>query len=151
MCGISFSHKRGPILKTCSDKCHRKYNRIYRQAHDKKSFEHVLKFLARKIRSRSKYRRNEICDVKYEFLSKLFKEQKGKCIITKIPFQISPNAKEMSPWAISIDRKDNSKGYQKDNIQLVCMMYNFCKHTWTHEDVIKFSKTILNNIRGDNQ
>jgi len=37
----------------------------------------------------------------------------------------------------SLDRVDSSKGYTKDNVQLVCRIYNTAKGNGTKEDVMK--------------
>lgn len=47
-----------------------------------------------------------------------------------------------NPYAPSIDRIDNNKGYTNDNIQITCMIYNFCKNKFTDEQVEKFFKDI---------
>lgn len=46
---------------------------------------------------------------------------------------------------ISIDRKDSNKGYEKDNIQLVCMAVNQMKSDMTNEQLLYFCKQIINN------
>lgn len=42
------------------------------------------------------------------------------------------------PYAPSLDRIDSNAGYTKDNVQLVCMIYNFCKNKFTTEQVNDF-------------
>lgn len=43
-----------------------------------------------------------------------------------------------NPYAPSIDRIDSNKGYTDDNIQFTCMIYNFCKNSFTEEQVEEF-------------
>lgn len=47
------------------------------------------------------------------------------------------------PFKPSVDRIDNSKGYTIDNIRIVWQIENYCKNTYTQEDVIEFCKRKL--------
>lgn len=44
--------------------------------------------------------------------------------------------------APSVDRIDNEKGYTDDNVQIVCMIYNFCKNKFTDNQVHNFIKEV---------
>ena len=46
----------------------------------------------------------------------------------------------------SIDRKDNSKGYTKDNIWIISFKANRMKNTASVTELITFSKSILNTF-----
>ena len=48
-----------------------------------------------------------------------------------------------NPWAPSIDRIDPSKGYTEDNCEVVIWMYNSCKHSFDHDDVVQFAKQVI--------
>ena len=55
-------------------------------------------------------------------------KQKYKCALTGIDFQfIFSRQYRTNPWAPSIDRIDNSKGYLIENIQIVCSVVNVAK------------------------
>jgi hypothetical protein len=45
----------------------------------------------------------------------------------------------------SIDRRDNNKGYIKDNIDVLCIKCNFMKYNYTVDDFIKYCYNIKNN------
>lgn len=59
-----------------------------------------------------------------------------KCKITNIKLELGEF--NYNPYAPSIDRIDNSLGYTDDNIQIVCVIYNFCKNEFTDKQVKKF-------------
>lgn len=65
---------------------------------------------------------------------------KQKCAKTNIDLIIDDSS--YNPYAPSIDRIDNSKGYTDENIQIVCMIYNFCKNSFTEEIVDDFFNKI---------
>lgn len=46
------------------------------------------------------------------------------------------------PWGPSVDRIDPSKGYTKDNCQIVCWAYNMAKSDWDHETVKRLAIAI---------
>lgn len=47
-----------------------------------------------------------------------------------------------SPWAPSLDRIENSKGYELENVQLVCWLYNQAKGQFTDEDVLILAEAL---------
>lgn len=51
-----------------------------------------------------------------------------------------------SPWAPSVDRIDNSKGYERSNVQLVCWIYNQAKGQFTDEDVKKMAVALCQHL-----
>lgn len=67
------------------------------------------------------------------------------CPYTHIPFDYSVGAKgERNPWAPSIDRKDNSKGYTLNNIEIVSFWWNCAKNSWPPEVMVQ----ALSGLRG---
>ena len=50
-------------------------------------------------------------------------------------------------YNISIDRIDSTKGYTKDNVQLVCAQVNMMKAEMTMEELYIFCENIVNNKR----
>jgi hypothetical protein len=60
-----------------------------------------------------------VCEITSDDLIDLFKKQRGRCAISGIFLQF-----DGKNWVLSLDRKDPSKGYTKDNIQLICGEFN---------------------------
>lgn len=132
--------------KTCSRKCFQKHRRDYIHSYNRKNFKNVILEALRKIKGRARLKGFEY-NLDFNYIWKVFKYQKGTCLQTNIPLEISSGhgLANRSPWGFSIDRIDNDEGYVKGNIQIVSNMYNMCKSTWKHEDIIKFCKELLNN------
>lgn len=81
------------------------------------------------------------------------KLEKGICEVSGIPFEIKNSGESFNilPFAPSLDRIDNSKGYIKDNIQLVCFIYNVGKNRFRSEDFSKLAFSFVdyqNKIEG---
>lgn len=64
----------------------------------------------------------------------------GLCQVTKIQFDFSGIR---TPFIPSIDRIDSSKGYTKDNSQIVIFAYNLAKDHWSHNDVMLMAKALI--------
>jgi hypothetical protein len=57
-------------------------------------------------------------------LEKLWKKQKGMCFWMDIPMEFKGLFVSNSPWAPSVERLDNSKGYVKGNVVLATAFAN---------------------------
>lgn len=67
--------------------------------------------------------------------------EQGACAVTNLPFSLEANGGR-SPWAPSLDRIDPEKGYTKDNVQVVCWLYNNAKHTYSHDDILQLAQAL---------
>lgn len=81
-------------------------------------------------------------DLTIDLLEAFFIIQDWKCAVTNIPFDFS-TMQGMRPFGPAIDRKDSSRGYTADNIQIVCNIYNYGKNKFTHQDVVDFAIALL--------
>ena len=66
----------------------------------------------------------------------------GVCEITGIEFDLSKPNGRARPFSPSLDRLHSEKGYTKDNVRVVCWIYNAAKGSWTHDDVVKLAKAV---------
>lgn len=65
------------------------------------------------------------------FLQQMSETQGDKCLLTGIPFELSSDKGfAFRPYAPSVDRKDNARGYTPDNVQLVCVIVNKAKNEY---------------------
>jgi len=67
------------------------------------------------------------------------------CPILKIKLERNTNHfKGNSP---SVDRKDSTKGYTKDNIQVISQKANIMKHNATEEELILFAEWVFETYK----
>lgn len=122
ICSISFISSGGncPYCTTCSKT---RRIRLYYS-----SFPSRITQLLGNAKTRSDANNWEY-DLDKDFILDLYEKQEGLCAIIKEPLTIGDskiNTRTMST-DISIDRIDNTKGYTKDNIQLVQQRINFMR------------------------
>ena len=55
---------------------------------------------------------------------------------------LSGNRRE-NPWAPSIDRIDNSKGYEAGNVRMVCVAANFAMNAWGEEALYELAASMV--------
>lgn len=97
------------------------------------------RFLA--LRDRNKKFDTEL-DFDVTYLQELWEKQQGLCALSKIPMTFIVR-KGRIPTNVSIDRIDSTKGYLKENIQLVCMAVNQMKSDLSYTELYKFCKQII--------
>lgn len=67
------------------------------------------------------------------------KIQSGFCEKTGIPFELDNTRGPFSP---SVDQREPGKGYTKENVQVVVLIYNMAKANFKHEDVVKLANFV---------
>lgn len=67
----------------------------------------------------------------------------GKCQLTGIKFNLSPNQNPFSP---TVDRINNKKGYTKANCRVILRAVNAAKGTGTDADMLLIAKAIIKNL-----
>lgn len=81
--------------------------------------------------------------LKHNLDLKWIQEQIDKnCAKTKLPFSFDLD-RDRNPFAPSIDRKDNNKGYTKDNCQVTIWAYNCGKGDFNEKDLYIMAKAYL--------
>lgn len=69
---------------------------------------------------------------------------KGFCEATGLAFDMAPpNKHHANPWAPSLDRRDSSKGYTPDNVQVVVAAYNYAKSEWSETVLLRLARAIV--------
>jgi hypothetical protein len=131
--------KRNPDKKKQYRKKHYDSHResIIKKHQDRTS---TVKGHLQKLINLMKERKQLTCDQ----LFVLYENQKGKCAITG--FEMTHiMRKGKIPTNISIDRIDSNKGYEIDNVRLVCSRANMMKGPFTDSELVDWCKAILSN------
>ena len=68
----------------------------------------------------------------------------GFCEATGIPFVLEPSAEtRRHPFAPSLDRTDSTKGYTKDNVKIVSVIYNIAKADFSPEHLEMMARAVV--------
>ncbi len=129
-------------FKGCCKDCERKRLREYNKNNPKKASEKGKRFnrtLKGKIKSwkRSGSKRGFEWDLDYDFLNSI----PLVCAYTDEILTMETNNLN----TISLDRIDNTKNYEKDNVVLCCEIVNSMKRDLTKEELILWCGKIWNN------
>lgn len=81
--------------------------------------------------------------INYEFLCEMWDRQDGRCAVTGVPMT---HIKGIGYVAtnVSVDRIHNDRGYERDNVRLVCRVVNFMKNTMSDREMMQWSALVLN-------
>lgn len=75
-------------------------------------------------------------------LKELYKKQNGICALSGVSMTYTLG-KGRTPTNVSVDRIDPTKGYTKDNVQLVCMAVNQMKSDLNMEELLAFCSAVI--------
>lgn len=108
-----------------------------------------FRYFMKMFRNRSRDSKKTI-NVDLQYIKKIWDKQKGICPMTgwklELPHGSQGWKNEGNTRRASVDRIDNSKGYVKENIRFVSVMFNYCRNGFEDEDVIEFCKVMMNNM-----
>ncbi len=103
--------------------------------------------------SKSRYSAREVRNLKFtidiDYVMNLLIKQDGKCALTgwDLEFTRGGDWDGKNPRGATMDRIDNSKGYVKGNIQIVCGMPNTVRGSLSMEDFKNLCKVITKNCK----
>lgn len=138
------------VCKSCKNKYDKNVRDEYRKIHKfskstayrEESLEKFLRISLNCTKSSAK-RRNIFFDLKLKDTMDCYEKQKGLCNISGIPMTNITRQGHIAT-NISVDRIDNTKPYEVNNIHLVCYIVNIMKHTSDLNTFINFCKIISN-------
>lgn len=98
-------------------------------------------------RNRAKTK-NHSFDIDLDYLKLMWENQKGICVITNRPFDLSDyvGVGKINPNTVSIDRIVPEKGYTKGNIRLVTFHANMAISEFGLDNLIQLSKDVLKTV-----
>lgn len=84
-------------------------------------------------------------DVDCAFIEDLFNKQNRKCAISGVPISFLDKWVDKKGFTCSLDRKDSSKPYSRENVHLVHKTVNTMKWTLSVEEFLWWAKAIHEN------
>lgn len=83
-----------------------------------------------------------------EAFNELWDRSRGACELTGIAFSLDKAPGHVRrPWAPSVDRVDNSRGYVFDNCRLVCVAVNIAMNEWGEDALWRISSAFVKKGR----
>ena len=132
--------KNGEIIQCLCKTCAK--NKVKRNT---STLDQYIKSLLRNIQSDRKYKKGDKTNIDIDYILNIHNLQNGKCIITGITLT-TDRTNGRNPNNLSIDRIDNSRGYIKGNIQLICDWANMAKSYLSMEKFKEFINTSYNHL-----
>jgi hypothetical protein len=125
--------------------CYEKHASVHHQNY-RKTLKGALRTLIGNAVASTKARRRrgkDMCDVEVdkEWILERLELQQHRCLWTDMPIGFHTELRH--PWKISLDRKDPSKGYSKENTVLAAWCINAFRSGLTEEE----TKTALSLLR----
>jgi hypothetical protein len=139
-CSLSCSGKSDTNLKKLT-KCRKPFSNIHLYSNNRRDEFTPFRYHLRNAKNHSRDREFSIT---LEDLKNLWNQQNGICAVTGLELIIKSfdDNQSKSPLQASLDRIDNSKGYTKDNIRFVCLMFNYARNNFTDEETLEFFKKV---------
>lgn len=133
-------HGRGEYRKRSCKECNAAKKNAYRSASPEAYLFSRLNNKARKV---------EVSITK-EDLRAMWDEQQGKCAVTGMHMTYYPRRmRDSTGLNASVDRIDQSKGYEKGNVRLVCYRVNLMRHSGEDADLLWWCKQIIEGLEGE--
>ncbi len=130
-CGCEFQGRYKTIGRFC--------NGMHRERWKEKN---KTKFSSIRHRIRGRARTRKILfEISTQDIKDIYKKQGEICKYTGRKLSLGTNKDEQ----ISLDRRDSSLPYTKDNVDLVCLEIQFAKHDMTSKKFIKMCHDVARN------
>lgn len=124
--------------------CRTDATKARRRRNDKKSPRHIFYATLRL----AKIRRPSEHSATVEQLMEMFHAQRGKCAITGLTMTWGYADDGLhSPTAVSMDRIDNDRGYELDNIRLICRAINMFRGRMHDDEMYQMALAIVANAK----
>lgn len=121
-----------------------------RQISEKSSVKHYESIPGRALHLLNGAKKREhkwpVFDIDREFIESKLKI--GTCEVTGIAFDMKPmgRASRKNPFAPSLDRIDNTKGYIRSNVRLVLWAVNLMHGEMTDEQLVEMCKAVIRGM-----
>jgi len=142
-CGIAITDRRIDS-RYCSVACRLENAKDNYRNLRKESVFHTLRGIVTCSRMRCK-RRGREHDLDTDYLMELLGKQEGRCAISGRLMLASQagNRRQTHKDTVSVDRIDSSRGYTKDNVQLVTVLCNTAKSSFSMQDFLEMCRDVV--------
>lgn len=81
-------------------------------------------------------------------LMEMFNLQEGRCAVSGMEMDWASNrGGKKLPTSMSLDRIDGNRGYEKNNLRLVCWQVNLFKNCWNDDQMLAMALAIVANMK----
>lgn len=139
-CGQQFTCNKSSIIRNLTKSCGcLKSSKLRKDGYKDVSRQYVrrLEIGARK--------RGKTFNLNAQDIWEVFLAQNKKCILSGLDLTFCPDYNHPERQTASVDRKDNSKGYERDNIQIVHKTLNVCKMFLSQNEFIAMCNLVAKN------
>lgn len=107
----------------------------------------AFRFTLKKCKNKGSYKKPKTCTIDAAYLKEVWDNQKGICPFTgtKMELRYHDDGEQKSPYDASLDRIDNSIGYEAGNVRFICCMANYARNEFSDEDFLEFWQTVVDN------
>jgi hypothetical protein len=89
-------------------------------------------------------RRPAVNPITTDYMMGVWEQQKGICAVSGVPMTWGKG--KLMPTSVSLDRIDQTKGYEIGNVRLVCYQANTFRGRWSDEQMLAMAKAIVANL-----
>ena len=125
---------------TVKQKQKQKVSQINPNKNSDEDVKSMIKKRVRDMKDNAKKSKNpKIVEINEDDILEIYKTQKGFCNVSGEHLKCVVGDEN----SLSIDRIDSSKGYTKDNVQLVTVIINRCKNDYSMKDFVDTCKLVV--------
>jgi ribosomal protein L33 len=145
-CGKTYEreYKKQRTKFFCSKFCRSRQGRLLDPLSPFRRYVRFARFISKKNSRKT-------CNITAEYLKSLYEAQGGICPMTgwKLLLPRTSNTHyelfKKGPYNASLDRIDNSKGYDEGNVRFVSLVFNYARNVFSDQEVIDFCKAVANH------
>ena len=86
-----------------------------------------------------------------EYLHQLYEKQEGKCYWSGLSLKEEHSWIKHHPFAMSVDRLDNTKGYTPENVVLTRRLFNLGRMSFGHDEFKEVVTKLITELKANSQ